>query len=87
MTKRGYDKRRNVAECDSGPRNVVLGSICAVRHSLGRALQVLGLVLLPVGLLYGLERGPNAMALEIGFGLAGVGMFLVGLQLQKRSGG
>ena len=55
--------------------------------SVGRALQVLGLVLLPVGLLYGLEREPHAMALELGFGLAGVAMFLIGLRLQKRSGG
>jgi len=50
---------------------------------LGRALQIAGLVLLPVGLIYGLERGPDAMSLEIGFGLAVVGLFLVGLRLQK----
>jgi len=50
----------------------------------GRSLQILGLVLLPVGLIYGLERGPNAMALEIGFGAAGVALFLVGLALQRR---
>jgi len=50
----------------------------------GRSLQLLGLVLLPVGLIYGLERGPNAMALEIGFGTAGVALFLLGLALQRK---
>lgn len=50
----------------------------------GRSLQLLGLVLLPVGLIYGIERGPNAMALEIGFGVAGVAVFLLGLALQRR---
>ena len=50
----------------------------------GRSLQLLGLVLLPVGLIYGLERGSNAMALEIGFGTAGVALFLVGLALQRK---
>lgn len=53
-------------------------------RSLGRSLQILGLVLLPVGLIYGLERGPNSMALEIGFGAVGVAVFLVGLALQRR---
>ena len=53
----------------------------------GRSLQILGLVLLPVGLIYGLERGPGSMALEIGFGAAGVAAFLVGLALQRRGGG
>ena len=56
-------------------------------HSLGRALQVLGLVLLPVGLLYGFERGPNAMSLELGFLAAGAAIFLVGLGIQRRRGG
>jgi hypothetical protein len=50
----------------------------------GRSLQLLGLVLLPVGLIYGLERGPSSMALEIGFGVAGVAVFLIGLALQRR---
>ncbi|MHC4974447.1 MAG: hypothetical protein ACYTG3_19180 [Planctomycetota bacterium] len=50
----------------------------------GRSLQLLGLILLPVGLIYGIERGPNAMALEIGFGVAGVAVFLLGLALQRR---
>jgi hypothetical protein len=51
----------------------------------GRSLQLLGLVLLPVGLIYGLERGPSSMALEIGFGVAGVAVFLIGLALQRRA--
>ncbi|MHC4550518.1 MAG: hypothetical protein ACYTEZ_17260 [Planctomycetota bacterium] len=53
-------------------------------QSLGRALQVLGLVLVPVGLLYGLAGGSHAMGLEIGFAAAGVAVFLVGLRLQRR---
>jgi len=53
-------------------------------RSFGRALQVLGLVLLPVGLIYGMEGGPSAMSLEVGFGLAGVAIFLLGLQLQRK---
>ena len=53
-------------------------------RSLGRGLQLLGLVLLPVGLIYGLQRGTHAMGLEVGFGLAGVAAFLLGLQLQRR---
>ena len=52
----------------------------------GRALQVLGLILLPLGVLFALEGGPHAMSLEIGLGLAGVAVFLLGLQLQRRSG-
>jgi len=56
-------------------------------RAVGRALQLLGLVLLPVGLLFGLDGGSRGMTLEIGFGLAGVAIFLLGLQLQKRSQG
>ena len=56
----------------------------APMRGFGRSLQLLGLVLLPVGLIYGLERGPNAMALEIGFGTAGVALFLLGLALQRK---
>ena len=41
-------------------------------RGVGRGLQLTGLVLLPVGLLYGIEGGPDAMALEIGFLVAGV---------------
>jgi hypothetical protein len=55
-------------------------------RAVGRALQFLGLVLLPAGLLLAWEGGPDAMALEIGFGLAGGAVFLIGLQLQRRSG-
>jgi len=39
-----------------------------------------------VGLILGMEGGPNAMALEIGFTLAGIALFLVGLQLQRKGG-
>jgi len=53
----------------------------------GRALQILGLVLLPLGLFYGFEGGPNAMALELGFLAAGAAAFLIGLRLQRRGGG
>jgi hypothetical protein len=53
----------------------------------GRALQILGLVLLPLGLFYGFEGGPNAMTLELGFLAAGAAVFLIGLRLQRRGGG
>lgn len=54
---------------------------------IGRGLQALALVMLMVGLLFGLEeRGANAMALELGFLVGGVAVFWVGLQLQRRSG-
>jgi hypothetical protein len=55
--------------------------------TLARSLQVLGLVLLPIGLIYGFEGGPNAMSLELGFLAAGAAVFLVGLTLQRRRGG
>jgi hypothetical protein len=54
--------------------------------SFGRALQVLGLVLLPMGLLHGLEGGPNAMSLELGFLGAGAAVFLLGTKLQRKGG-
>jgi len=56
-------------------------------RGLGRSLQILGLVLLPVGLIYGVEGGRSSMALEIGFGVAGVAVFLLGLALQRRGEG
>jgi len=71
-------------------RNVrFFGLVLGLEHmrGLGRSLQILGLVLLPVGLIYGVEGGPNSMALEIGFGVAGVAVFLLGLALQRRGAG
>ena len=56
-------------------------------ETMGRSLQVLGLVLLPAGLFYGFEGGPNAMSLELGFLAAGAAVFLIGLKLQRRRGG
>ncbi len=53
---------------------------------IGRSLQVLGLVLLPIGLFYGFEEGPNATSLEFGFLAAGAAAFLVGLMLGRRRG-
>jgi hypothetical protein len=47
---------------------------------------VLGLVLLPVGLFYGIEGGPHAMSLEIAFLATGAVAFVVGLRLQRRQG-
>ena len=52
----------------------------------GRGLQILGLVLLPMGLFYGFDGGPNAMSLELGFLAAGAAAFLIGLKLQRTSG-
>ena len=52
--------------------------------ALGRFLQLLGLVMLPVGLLYGERGGANAMTLE--FGLLGLGaaFFYAGWILTNR---
>jgi hypothetical protein len=61
-------------------------SISAVAK-LGRFLQFLGLVIVPMGFLYGLERGPRAMSLELGLLAAGAAVFLIGLTLQRRGGG
>lgn len=55
-------------------------------RKLGRGLQLFALVLLLVGLLFGLERGPSAMSLELGCLAVGVCLFLIGLKLQKRAG-
>lgn len=62
------------------------GRTIALMQAFGRSLQVLGLVLLPIGLIYGFEGGPNAMSLEIGFLAAGAAVFLLGLRLQRRQG-
>jgi hypothetical protein len=77
-------KRRNLAECGS---SASLRLASSVLSSAGRALQILGLVLLPMGLIYGFEGGPNAMSLELGFLAAGAAAFLIGLKLQRRRGG
>ncbi len=55
-------------------------------ETVGRSLQVLGLVLLPIGLFYGFDGGPNATSLELGFLAAGAAAFLLGLRLQRRRG-
>jgi hypothetical protein len=72
----------------SGKRRILTDSVRigpAMRASLGRSLQLVGLVLLPVGLFHGFEGGPNAMALEIGFLVAGVAVFLAGWRLGRGS--
>jgi len=53
-------------------------------HSLGRGLQALALVLLLVGLLFGMQGGRHAMSLELGLLIGGVGIFLLGLRMQRR---
>jgi hypothetical protein len=55
-------------------------------QALGRGLQILGLVLLPVGFLYGIEGGPNALTVELGFLAAGAVAFLVGWRLARGRG-
>ena len=55
-------------------------------RKLGRGLQLFALVLLLVGLFFGLERGPNSMSLELGCLGVGACLFLLGLRLQKRAG-
>ena len=54
----------------------------AVRK-LGRALQLVGLVVPLVGLMHGLQRGPRAEAWELGLLAGGVAVFLLGWQLQR----
>jgi hypothetical protein len=56
-------------------------------ETLGRSLQLMGLILLPMGLFYGFDGGPNAMSLELGFLAVGAAAFVVGLRLQRRRGG
>ena len=48
---------------------------------------MLGLVLLPIGLFYGFDGGPNAMSLELGFLAAGAAVFLIGHRMQRGRGG
>ena len=54
---------------------------------LGRTLQFLALVLLPIGFLFGKEGGPNAMTLEVGYLVAGVAVFMLGLAIQRHAEG
>ena len=56
-------------------------------RSIGRGLQVLGLILPLTGLMLG-EASPdssNAMAFEFGFLALGAALFLIGLQLARRN--
>jgi len=56
--------------------------------SLGRMLMLFGLVLLPVGLIYGFSslgtNGKSAMAVELGCLAAGALIFLLGVALEKK---
>ena len=54
-------------------------------RAVGRFLQASALVVLLVGLFFGLEGGPHAMARELGLLAAGVILFLAGLGLQRRA--
>ena len=56
---------------------------------LGRALQVLGLVLPLTGLMISLQTkgGMSAMSYEFGMLIGGAAIFWVGLQIQAKSGG
>lgn len=52
----------------------------------GRFLQLAGLVILPLGMLFGLSgEGGRAMTLELGCLGAGAAIFFAGYLLQKRS--
>jgi len=56
-------------------------------HSLGRALQLLGLVLLPVGILLGeTTLGTDAMAWEFGLLALGAALFLLGWRMSRGDG-
>ena len=53
-------------------------------HSLGRALQLLGLVFLPVGILMGeTSPGTDAMAWEFGLLALGAALFLLGWRMTR----
>jgi hypothetical protein len=56
-------------------------------HLLGRALQVLGLVLPLTGLMLSLQKGGGmeAMSYEFGMLVVGAAVFWIGLQLQKKA--
>ncbi len=53
-------------------------------RSLGRGLQAIALIVLLVGLLFGMQGGRDAMSWELGLLIGGVAIFLIGLQLQRR---
>jgi len=57
-------------------------------RALGRALQLLGLVLPLTGLMISLQSkgGMQAMSYEFGMLVGGVALFWIGLQLQGKSG-
>lgn len=56
-------------------------------HTLAKFLQALGLVLLPVGLAYGIHYGhqPGAIGTELLFVAAGAAVFLIGRTLESRA--
>lgn len=56
-------------------------------YTLGRFLQALGLVLLPVALIWGISRGEDrgALMLELGVMAAGALLFLIGRGIEKRA--
>ena len=55
-------------------------------YTLSKFLQALGLVLLPVGLAYGIHNGdkPGAIGTELMFVAAGAAVFLVGRKLEPQ---
>ena len=54
-------------------------------HVLGRFLQVVGLILLPVGLLYGVESGKaNALTVELTTLAVGALAFFLGTKIAGR---
>lgn len=56
-------------------------------YTLSKFLQAAGLVLLPVGLAYGLHHGdrPGAIATELMFVAAGAAVFMIGRVLEARA--
>jgi hypothetical protein len=55
-------------------------------YTFAKFLQAVGLVLLPVGLVYGIQNGdrPGAIGTELMFVAAGAAVFLIGRKLEPR---
>lgn len=56
------------------------------RFYAGKMLEIMGLVLLPLGLLYGMQGRPDAMRVELTLLCMGGAAFLAGWLLERAGG-